>query len=87
MLLPARPRLTFFGDARRRGPIAPPALGHGRLGGVIPIPHRPRARAFLSPTQACCGTVASLPLARDGTGDATRNDSADWGRDRLHRPA
>jgi len=45
MLLPARPRLTFFGDARTmaRSPLRRWVLA--RLGGVIPIPaaHDPRA--------------------------------------------
>ena len=45
MLLPARPRLTFFGDARTmaRSPLRRWVMA--RLGGVIPIPaaHDPRA--------------------------------------------
>lgn len=45
MLLPARPRLTFFGDARTmaRSPLRRWIMA--RLGGVIPIPaaHDPRA--------------------------------------------
>lgn len=45
MLLPSRPRLTFFGDARTmaRSPLRRWVLA--RLGGVIPIPaaHDPRA--------------------------------------------
>jgi 1-acyl-sn-glycerol-3-phosphate acyltransferase len=45
MLLPARPRLTFFGDARTmaRSPLRRWVMT--RLGGVIPIPaaHDPRA--------------------------------------------
>jgi len=45
MLLPVRPRLTFFGDARTmaRSPLRRWVLA--RLGGVIPIPaaHDPRA--------------------------------------------
>ena len=45
MLLPARPRLTFFGDARTmaRSPLRRWVLA--RLGGVIPIPaaHEPSA--------------------------------------------
>jgi 1-acyl-sn-glycerol-3-phosphate acyltransferase len=45
MLLPARPRLTFFGDARTMARTPLRRWVMSRLGGVIPIPaaHDPRA--------------------------------------------
>jgi 1-acyl-sn-glycerol-3-phosphate acyltransferase len=65
MLLPARPRLTFFGDARTmaRSPVRRWVMA--RLGGVIPIPaaHDPRAAPVhlaAAETVLRCGGVFCL---------------------------
>jgi 1-acyl-sn-glycerol-3-phosphate acyltransferase len=73
MLLPARPRLTFFGDARTmaRSPLRRWVMA--RLGGVVPIPagHDPRAVPIhLAAAEAILGSGGVFCLLPE-TGPAT----------------